>query len=111
VTLAAGTSQIVAAAIREGQASRQRAVATTAAAGKIEELRSLPAGDVSSGVDHLDPSGTLIDATIPPGQAAYVRRWTVQPIDGDPEVLALTVEVLSADGTPRARLAGVRAAR
>jgi prepilin-type N-terminal cleavage/methylation domain-containing protein len=112
VVLAAGTSRIVAAAVREGHASKERAVATIAAAGKIEEVRSLPPGDVSSGVDYLDASGTLIGATIPrPGAAAYVRRWMVQPIDGDPDVVALTVEVSIPDGTMRARLVSVRAAR
>jgi prepilin-type N-terminal cleavage/methylation domain-containing protein len=112
VMLAAGASRIIAAAVREGEASRLRAVATAAAAGKIEELRSLPLGDVAAGIDCLDAAGTVVAAGIAlPGSAVYVRRWSVQPVDGDSGVLSVRVDVSTRDGALRARLVTVRAAR
>ena len=112
VTLAAGASRIIAAAVREGHASRLRGVAIVAAAGKIEELRSLPLGDVAAGTDSLDAGGTVAGAGTPqPRSAVYLRRWSVQPIDGDPDVVTVCVDVSTSDGALRARLTTVRAAR
>jgi len=112
VTLAAGTSSIIAAAVREGQASRLRALATAAAARKIEVLRSLPPADVIGGADCLDAAGTTVAAgASAPGSAVFIRRWSVQPLDGDPDVMSVCVDVSTRDGVVRARLATVRAAR
>jgi Tfp pilus assembly protein PilV len=112
VTLAAGASRIIAAAVREGHASRLRAVATASAAAKIEEVRSLPPGEVAAGADCLDAGGTVVGVGIPPPRSAvYVRRWSTQPIDGDPDVVAVRVDVSTSDGALRARLTTVRAAR
>jgi prepilin-type N-terminal cleavage/methylation domain-containing protein len=112
VALAAGVSRIVAAAIREGHASRLRAVATIAAGDKGEELRSVPLTDLASGADYLDASGESIGTgTAPPRSAVYLRRWTIQPLGSDPEVFALRVEVLTRDGSVSARLTTVRAGR
>ncbi len=112
VTLAAGVSRVVAAAVREGKASRLRAVATIAAGNKIEELRSVPLADLAGGNDYLDATGASIGAAAPvPPLAVYVRRWTVQPLGGDPDVCALTVDVFTRDGSHPARLVTVRAAR
>jgi Tfp pilus assembly protein PilV len=112
VTLAAGTSSIIAAAVREGQGSRLRSLAIVAANRKIEELRSLRPEDVIGGADCLDAAGTIVAAgTSPPRSAVFIRRWRVQPLDGDSDVLAVSVDVSSRDGAVRARLATVRAAR
>ena len=112
VTLAAGTSQIIAAAVREGHASRLRALATVAASDKIEELRSLKPIDVTGGVDCLDAAGASVASGLPPPRSAvFIRRWRVQPIDGDPDVLTVRVEVLTRDGGSSARLVTVVAAR
>lgn len=112
VTLAAGTSRIVAAAVREGHASRLRALAMVAAAGKIEELRSVRPGDVIGGLDCLDAAGRIVGAGLPPpGSAVFVRRWSVQPVEGDPDVLAVRVEVSTRDGVLSARLVSVQASR
>ena len=112
VTLAAGVSRIVAAAVREGHASRLRAVATVAAADKAEELRSLDPGDLASGSDYLDAAGATVGSETPaPGSAVYIRRWTIQPLDGDTEVFTLRVEVFTRDGSLSARLITVRALR
>lgn len=112
VTLAAGGSRIIAAAVREGHAARLRALATVAAADKIEELRSLVTSDVTPGTDCLDGAGTIVGAGMPaPRSAVFIRRWVVQPLDGDPDVLAISVDVSTRDGASSARLLTVRAAR
>jgi prepilin-type N-terminal cleavage/methylation domain-containing protein len=112
VALAAGVSRIVAAAIREGLASRLRAVATIAAADKSEELRSLPLTDLMSGGDYLDGAGESIGSgPALPRSAVYTRRWTVQAVDSDPEVFALCVEVFLRDGSLTARVTTLRAGR
>lgn len=111
VTLAAGTSRIIASAVHEGHASRLRALATVAAADKIEELRSLIPGDLVSGVDSLDGAGTPSSGALLTPSAVFIRRWIVQPVDGDPAVLAVRVDVSTRDGALSARLVTVRAAR
>jgi prepilin-type N-terminal cleavage/methylation domain-containing protein len=112
VTLAAGVSQSVAAAMRERQASRFRAVATIAAGNKNEELRSVPLTDLASGADFLDATGESIGAgSAPPASAVYIRRWTVQPLESDFEVVALRVQVLTRDGSIRSSLTTIRAGR
>ena len=111
VVLAAGVSRVVAAAMREGHASRLRAVATVAAADKIEELRSLTFAGVIGGADYLDASGASIGGDAAPPAAVYSRQWTVQPLDGDPDIVALRVDVVARDGSLSARLVTVRAGR
>lgn len=112
VTLAAGLSRIVGAGVREVYSSRARTVATIAAAGKVEELRSLTAGGAVDGVDYLDSSGSpLAVASSPPPSAVYTRRWTVQALADDADVLALQVVVTTRDGALAARLTTVRAPR
>ena len=110
--LAAGMARIVAAAVREGHSSRLRAIATVAAANKLEELRSLFPADAASGADYLDAAGAAVGAS---GGASpspvYTRKWMVQPLDGDPEVVALRVEVFMPGGALAARLITVRVAR
>jgi prepilin-type N-terminal cleavage/methylation domain-containing protein len=110
VVLAAGVSRIVAAAVREGHASRLRAVATLAAADKIEELRSLPLAELAGGADYLDARGASVGGAAPPA-AVYSRQWTVQAVDGDPDIVALRVDVFARDGSLSARLLTVRAGR
>ena len=110
VVLAAGVSRIVAAGVREGHASRLRAVATLAAADKIEELRSLTLAELVGGADYLDATGASIGSAAPPA-AVYSRQWTVQPLDGDPDIVALRVDVFARDGSLSARLLTVRAGR
>jgi hypothetical protein len=112
ITLAACVSRIVAAVVREGHASRLRAGATVAAADKAEELRSLDRADLMSGFDYLDAAGASVGSETPaPGSAVYIRRWTIQPLDGDTEVFTLRVEVFTRDGSLSARLVTVRALR
>jgi prepilin-type N-terminal cleavage/methylation domain-containing protein len=110
--LAAGMARIVAAAVHEGRSSRLRAIATVAAADKLEELRSGSPADAAAGTDYLDAAGAAVGA----GGAAlpstvYTRQWMVQPLDGDPDVVALRVDVFLQGGALAARLITVRAAR
>jgi prepilin-type N-terminal cleavage/methylation domain-containing protein len=113
VTLAAGMSRILALGMREVQSSRLRAVATIVAAGKLEELRSTPAGEGSGGgVDYLDAAGETISTGTPvPASAVYIRRWTVDPLAADSDLFALQVEVATRDGVLMARLITIRAPR
>lgn len=108
VALAAGASPAIAAAIREGHASRLRLVATAAAAGKIEELRSLPAAGIASGGDALDAAGGPAGAI---RSAVYERRWTAEALSSDAEVLVLDVSVRTRDGRVSAHLITLRAER
>ena len=107
--LAAGMARIVAAAVHEGHSSRLRAIATVAAANKLEELRSLLPADAASGADYLDAAGAAVGGASP--SAVYTRTWMVQPLDGDADVVALRVEVFMQGGALAARLITVRAAR
>lgn len=111
VTLAAGLSRIVGAGVREVYSSRARTVATIAAADKLEELRSLPAADIADGVDNLDSSGSPLGVGGSPASAVYTRRWTVQALAEDSDVLALQVVVTTREGALAARIASLRAAR
>jgi prepilin-type N-terminal cleavage/methylation domain-containing protein len=113
VTLAAGMSRILASGVREVHSSRLRAVATIVAAGKLEELRSTPAGEgAGGGAEYLDTAGETIGTGAPvPASAVYIRRWTVDPLAADSDVFALQVEVATRDGVLLARLISLRATR
>ena len=110
--LAAGMSRVVAAAVHEGRSSRLRAIATVAAAAKLEELRSVLPADAASGTDYLDAAGAAVGAgagALP--STVYTRQWMVQPLGGDPDVVTLRVDVFLHGGALAARLITVRAAR
>jgi len=110
--LAAGMARIVAAAVHEGRSSRLRAIATVAAADKLEELRSVSPADAGSGTDYLDAAGAALGAGAGAAPSTvYTRQWMVQPLDGDPDVVALRVDVFLRGGALAARLITVRAAR
>jgi hypothetical protein len=112
VALAAGMARVLAAAIREGTASRLRALAIISAADKIEELRSVPLTVVVSGTDYVDAAGVSLGSGGPrPAAAVFARRWFVQPIGGDASVVSLRIDVTTSDGALAARLVTVRAAR
>ena len=89
-----------------------RAIATVAAAGKLEELRSVSPANAAGGTDYLDAAGAAVGSG---GGASpstvYTRQWMVQPLDGDPDVVALRVDVFLRGGALAARLITVRAAR
>lgn len=133
-TVAAGASHLVGRAVQDGAAARARTVAAAAALQKMEQIRSLawdddpdlttnlageqpapggpglrpsPAGtldaDVPPYVDHLSADGEWIDPAAA-GAAVFARRWSVEPLDGDPATLVLRVIVTRARG-PMSRTA------
>jgi type II secretory pathway pseudopilin PulG len=74
--------------------SRDATLAAVLAVQKLEELRT--AVEQAPGVDFVDARGGRLPpaAGAPPPDAAYVRRWTVDPLDVDPAnttVLQVTV--------------------
>ena len=111
---------LLAVATRANASARTSAVAALLAAQKMEQLRTLAwsfdaAGavtseiviggaldrDVDGYVDRLDASGrTALDAS----SSAFVRRWSIVPLQANPHSLVLQVQVSSATG----RLADTR---
>ena len=119
--MAAGVAGLVSIAATSSHRARLLSVMTTMAAGKMEELRSLPwPDDVGSAaqddVDYLDAGGrSLGTGASPPPAAAYVRRWSVRASGLSWwDCLVLTVQVTPVGGgrggerlvSVRARLAG-----
>lgn len=102
VTLA----RLLAIAVEVNVASRHLTSATLLAAQKIEQLRTSPPGEDSSAggsleqdipgyVDRVDAWGGIAGA----GKgAAYVRRWSVQPLVSDPAHVSVIHVVV---GRPR----------
>jgi hypothetical protein len=86
-------------------AAHHSTASTIVAAQKIEELRGLASLSLSPStalerntagfVDHVDSRGRVVGETeVPPGQAVYTRRWSVETLSsggGD----ALLIRVLS----------------
>jgi hypothetical protein len=75
-------------------------------------LAPSPAGtlqaDTDGFVDYLDASGLwLAGGAAPPPGAAYVRRWSIEPLPDDPaDTLVLRVRVLTLAGSRSAAGAG-----
>ena len=68
-------------------------------------------------VDYLDGMGTWAGhGASPPASAVYVRRWSVQPLAGDPDTLVLQAMVTTARASPgpsavQSRLVSLRTRR
>jgi type II secretory pathway pseudopilin PulG len=101
-------------ATRSNLDSRMTSIATVLAQSKVEELRVAAAVGVSPAtaldvntpgfVDYIDRFGrTLEGGANPPPGALYARRWSVQPLAGNPSALVIQVLVT------RNLAAGVRA--
>jgi type II secretory pathway pseudopilin PulG len=92
---------LAALAVHTNARARERTLAALMAAEKLEALvngvtaltpspgDSLTT-DVSGWVEFLDPEGS---ASARPERAVFVRRWRVTAVGGDPDLLALGVEV------------------
>jgi prepilin-type N-terminal cleavage/methylation domain-containing protein len=111
-------AQLLVAAARTAQVSRATTVATSVAAQKLEQLRSLTwgytvdgapvdglepsppgalAADTAGFVDYLDDRGVAVGSGLsPPAQAMFTRRWSAEVDDGSvpPEIMMLRVVVL-----------------
>jgi prepilin-type N-terminal cleavage/methylation domain-containing protein len=107
VTIALGSAQMFALAIRHNLSARQQLVMSVIAARKIDEL----AAAAATGVVHLSPPDALerpvegfSDAT-EEAAGRYVRRWLVAPLPapGGEALLAIVVRV-TAPGTSDVQL-------
>lgn len=86
-------------------ASRSIAVAVLSARQKMEQLRVLPADhpllapspanalhyDAAGYHDRVNAAGA---AVLPPADAAFVRRWSVEPLPGSDDAVVLQVRVI-----------------
>ena len=102
VTVAAGTAQLFAIAIRSDAITLQQLAMTTVATAKIDELAALTA----RGAPPLSPMGALdravdgfSDVAISAG-ASFERRWVVAPLPG----YSATAVVIVLRVVPRAAL-------
>lgn len=95
VTLA----QLVGVSMQSGAVARARSATTVMAEQKMEQLRALPwtaiASMAADGADYLDAGGRArcIGASVPCGDAVYVRRWSAAPAAFSPGVLIVEVDV------------------
>ena len=70
------------------------------------------AQDLPDYCDWSDSGGNaLADAHARPVGATFVRRWSIRPLDGSSDTLALQVIVTTGPGPPLAALTAVRARR
>ena len=102
-------------ATRANAGARYATYATVLAMQKMEELRAASAPiQVVDAVDYADMRGTVLIGQSDPPQAAYERRWTVEPLLTAPDALVLVVTVNPARGrwtqhAPQVRLITLRA--
>jgi prepilin-type N-terminal cleavage/methylation domain-containing protein len=123
VTMAIGVAQIIALSIEATRAGREHTSAVILAGAKLEELRDQfvsPSGTLASSVppyvDYLDETGSVVGSGAdPPGNAVFVRRWSIVPLPADParmlavSVLVTTVRLERLRGGPWQRRTGVEA--
>jgi prepilin-type N-terminal cleavage/methylation domain-containing protein len=97
VTIALGTAQLFAIAIQHNLQARRQLAMSLLAARKADDLAvAVAAGAAPAAGGALDRSiGGFADAVVDSG-AAYVRRWTVQPVGGRAGLLAVVVRVTGA---------------
>jgi type II secretory pathway pseudopilin PulG len=108
-----GLAHLLVVAIAANERARARTVATALAQEKIEELMTA-GGEVADGADFIDSEGSSLGggATAPPG-AAFVRRWSTQPLPDHPAAALLQVSVTRAYGGDgdAARIVGLKTPR
>jgi prepilin-type N-terminal cleavage/methylation domain-containing protein len=92
-------AQLVGAGVQSGAAARARAATTLMAEQKMEQIRALPWAVVAAMppdvTDYLDAAGNerCVGASIPCGDAVYVRRWSAAPASFSGGVLIIEVDV------------------
>jgi type II secretory pathway pseudopilin PulG len=129
----AALAQLVAVSTRINSSAKTTTIATLVAAQKMEQLRSLSWGfdnlglplsdaglnasppdslkrNISSYCDFLDRTGrSLGGGASPPAGAAYISRWSVEPLPTDPaNTLVLQVLVTASSNRDVDDTAGVR---
>lgn len=91
--------QFIGLSVQSGVAARARTATTLMAEQKMEQLRALPWSVIAAmpaGVtDYLDAAGNerCINASVPCGEAVYVRRWSASPAAFSPGLLIIDVDV------------------
>ena len=92
-------AQLVGAGIQSGFAARTRAATTVMAEQKMEQIRALPWAAVAAMpaevTDYLDAAGSerCGGASVPCGDAVYVRRWWAAPSAFASGVVIIQVDV------------------
>ena len=106
----AALAQLLAMSIANNVSARSASVAAVLAAQKMEQLREGPWEVAGGGIDYVAETGDVLgrDATMPPA-AAYVRRWTSDPLPASGDVLVVHVTVATTQGRDVARLVTLRA--
>jgi hypothetical protein len=106
-------AQLMTVAASLNESSRHGTLAAVLAAQKVEELRALV--DQAPGVDFIDSLGNPLAPSGGglPARTAYVRRWTVDPLDVDSAASVIEVIVTRAPGrtgpgSPAIRIIAVR---
>jgi type II secretory pathway pseudopilin PulG len=129
VTMAIGVAQLMATAIETTRAAREHTSAVVLAASKMDQLCATALAELSPSpvgtlavssppyVDYLNEAGSVIGSGAgPPGDAVFIRRWTIAPLPSDPtrtlvlSVLVTTVRLERLRGaTPWEQRTGVEA--
>jgi type II secretory pathway pseudopilin PulG len=86
--------------------ARHTTVVATLAAQKMEQLLSADVSERPETIDHVDGSGRLVGSDdVPPPDAVYTRRWTIEPLTEDSLVIRVRVGRTDRSGTLR-RMSG-----
>src|SRR4051812_17255766 len=115
LTIAAGSAQLFAIAIRQGMASRQQLAMSVAASRKIDELAAIVAqgGVPASAIGAVDRAVEgFSDVTIEWG-ASLQRRWLIAPLDSYSAtafVIVIRIVPVAARAAPDLEVATIREA-
>jgi hypothetical protein len=91
VTSVLGVAQLFLLAAATNAAARDTTITTTLAAQKVEQLLSSHREDASL-IDHVDRWGQVVGtAESPPANAAFTRRWSIEPLSADTVVISVRV--------------------
>jgi hypothetical protein len=94
VVAAVGLAPLLLLAGRTTAAARTTTIAATLAREQIERLRGEPAVAPGTGCEFLDGHGRLLGAgATPPAGTAFVRRWSLDPLEADPDS-AVVIQVV-----------------
>jgi prepilin-type N-terminal cleavage/methylation domain-containing protein len=115
VTVAAGTAQLFAIAIRHDVAARQQLAMSLAASAKLDALAAsvAAAATPAAGAGAVDRAVDGFTDTIVAAGASFERRWIVAPLpaySATAVVIVVRVLPLARSATPDFEIAGVREA-
>jgi hypothetical protein len=98
VVIALGTAHLFAIALRQSSSARRQLAMGLIAARKADDLTIAAANGMLRGATGgaLDRSVGGFADTVDDGGGVYARRWTVAPVAGRADLLAIVVRVVSA---------------